>query len=36
MRYTRLLAVLAGIAFVSAPAGAEDKREPKLSSVTDA
>ena len=36
MRCSRVLAVLAGIAFASAPAGAEDKREPKLASVTDA
>ena len=36
MRYTRVLAVLAGIAIASAPVGAEDKREPKLASVTDA
>ena len=33
---SRVLAVLAGMAFVSAPVGAEDKREPKLVSVTDA
>ena len=36
MGYSRVLAVLAGMAFASAPAGAEDKREPKLASVTDA
>lgn len=33
---SRVLAVLAGMAIASAPAGAEDKREPKLASVTDA
>src|SRR4029453_18471133 len=36
MSCSRVLAVLAGMAFASAPAGAEDKREPKLASVTDA
>jgi hypothetical protein len=36
MGCSRVLAVLAGMAFASALAGAEDKREPKLSSVTDA
>lgn len=36
MGCSRVLAVLAGMAFASAPGGAEDKREPKLASVTDA
>jgi hypothetical protein len=36
MSCSRVLAVLAVVAFASAPAGAEDKREPKLASVTDA
>jgi len=36
MGCSKVLAVLAGMAFASAPAGAEDKREPKLASVTDA
>jgi hypothetical protein len=36
MNCSRVLAVLAAMAFASAPAGAEDKREPKLASVTDA
>jgi len=36
MSCSRVLAVLAGMAIASAPVGAEDKREPKLASVTDA
>ena len=36
MGCSRVLAVVAGMAFASAPGGAEDKREPKLASVTDA
>lgn len=36
MSCSRVLAVLAGMALASAPGGAEDKREPKLASVTDA
>ena len=36
MGCSRVLAVLAGMAFASAPGGAEDKREPKLASMTDA
>ena len=36
MSCSRVLAVLAGMAFVAAPGRAEDKREPKLASVTDA
>ena len=36
MSCSRVLAILAGMAFASAPLGAEEKREPKLVSVTDA
>jgi hypothetical protein len=36
MSRSRVVAVLAGMAFAAAPGGAEDKREPKLASVTDA
>ena len=36
MSCSRVLAVLAGMAFAAAPGAAEDKREPKLASVTDA
>jgi hypothetical protein len=36
MGCSRVLAVLAGMAFASAPGAAEDKREPKLASLTDA
>jgi hypothetical protein len=36
MSCTRVLAVLAGMAFAATPLRAEDKREPKLASVADA